>query len=173
MTIDFWLWVDIIKRYNHIISNEVLVMKKLFKTVLALTMVLAICFAFAGCKVVVAEGEWQCNKMRATFSYVDAEVDLLQFGGNMTIVLNDDNTMTIKGHIPAALPFDGYFANIDDSGKWSLDGDVITLDGANDYNLTWDNNKLIYTFDKQYADPDKMVGGKAATVTFTLEFIPA
>lgn len=148
-------------------------MKKLFKTVLALTMVLAICFAFAGCKVVVAEGEWQCSKMRATFSYVDAEVDLLQFGGNMTIVLNDDNTMTIKGHIPAALPFDGYFANIDDSGKWSLDGDVITLDGANDYNITWDNNKLIYTFDKQYADPDQMVGGKAATVTFTLEFIPA
>ena len=147
-------------------------MKKLLKSVLALTLVLAITFAFAGCKVVMADGEWTCNKMRATVSYADIEVDLLQFGGNMEIVLNDDDTMTIKGYIPSAAYLVGYSDVIDDSGKWSLDGDVITLDGAKDYQLTWDNNKLIYTFDKVYGKPDNMVGGKAATVTYTLEFIP-
>ena len=147
-------------------------MKKLLKSVLALTLVLAITFAFAGCKVVRAEGSWTCNKMRATASYADVEVDLLQFGGNMQIVLNDDETMSVKGYIPSAAFIGGFGEVIEDSGKWSLDGDVITLDGAEKYTLTWDNNKLIYTFDVVYSNPADMVGGKAATVTYTLEFVP-
>ena len=147
-------------------------MKKMLKSLLAVVLVVAICFAFAGCKIVVVDGEWTCNKMRATVSYTNAEVDLLQFGGNLELVLNDDESMTIKGFIPPAYPFDGYYANINDSGKWSLDGETVTLDGTDKYTLTWDNNKLVLEITKEYADPAEMVGGKAATLTIRCEFVP-
>ena len=146
-------------------------MKKLLKSVLALTLVLAITFAFVGCKVVKADGEWTCNKMRAAVSYTNAEVDLLQFGGNIELVLNENETMTIKGFIPPAYPFADYYAEIDDSGKWSLDGETVTLDGKDDYTLTWENGKLVYTITKVMFDPDEDVDGDEATVTITCEFV--
>ena len=38
-------------------------MKKFVKSILALTLVLAISFAFAGCKIVIIEGKWTATEM--------------------------------------------------------------------------------------------------------------
>ena len=147
-------------------------MKKLLKSVLALTLVLAITFAFAGCKIVMVEGEWTCNKMRSTVSYAKTEVDLLQLGGNLELVLNEDGTMSFEGYIPPSMPFAGHSKNIKESGNWSLDGEIVKLDGKNDYELTWDNNKLIYTIEVELIDPDVTVDGNGAKLTIVCEFIP-
>ena len=139
-------------------------MKKFLKSILTLSLVLAICFAFAGCKIVRAEGTWVCNKMTGTLSYTQEKADLLQLGGNMTIVLGEDGSMTIKGNIPTHNP-----DSVDESGTWELDGTTITLKGENTRTIEWNNNKLIYTIEQPVAPGSDEI---TATRTFVLEFVP-
>ena len=139
-------------------------MKKFVKSVLALTLVLAITFAFAGCKIVMPEGKWVCSKMKATFSHNDTTVDLVQLGGEMQLDINEDGTFEFAGFVPAALPYTTYTEVVADSGSWSVDKTTVVLDGTKNYEIGWAIGKLTYTTQQQIS-PD------GATVTIVCEMV--
>ena len=147
-------------------------MKKFLKSVLTLGLVLAITFAFAGCKIVQADGTWVCNKMKATVSYTNATVDLMQWGGEIELTLDEDGSMQIAGYIPAVTPYSDVMYVFADNGTWKLDGTTITLNGGEQRKLEWNNNKIIYTVEQILNDPDENTEGDEAKITIVCELVP-
>ena len=79
-------------------------MKKLVKSICIMAMVLAIVFAFAGCKIVILEGTWEMTEGTVEiFEYTDSDMtnlvrhttqDSIASGEKATFVVEEDGTGT-------------------------------------------------------------------------------
>lgn len=81
-------------------------MKKFVKSILALTLVLAISFAFAGCKIVILEGKWTATEYTVEkYVYADDEQTKivsytteypLEIGAQISFEIKDGGTCVIQ-----------------------------------------------------------------------------
>ena len=116
-------------------------MKKLVKSICIMAMVLAIVFAFAGCKIVILEGTWEMTEGTVEiFEYTDSDMtklvrhttqDSIASGEKATFVVEEDGTGTytvkmkdyISGSDVGPFVFDFTWEETDN-------GIVIEIDGA-------------------------------------------
>lgn len=140
-------------------------MKKFVKSILALTLVLAISFAFAGCKIVILEGKWTATEMTVeTYVYADdsqekaiaeTKVNLINAGAQFVVDIKENG----KGHASLSVPgVDGFLSeemNFDQDVTWSEKDGVVTVDFGNGEKLELENNntgKLVYQLTQEGED---------------------
>lgn len=146
-------------------------MKKFVKAVLALSLVLAISFAFAGCKIIITEGKWTATEMTVeTYVYADASqekiisetnINLINAGAQFVIDIKEKG----KGHASFSVPgVDGFFGeemNFDQDVTWSEKDGIIVVDFGDGDKLELENNntgKLVYQLTQESEDKtQKMV----------------
>ena len=145
-------------------------MKKFVKSVLALTLVLAISFAFAGCKIVILEGKWTATEMTVeNYIYVDdsqekaiveTKVDLVNAGAQFVVDIKEDG----KGHVNFSFPeiegFLGVEMSFDQDITWENKDGVVVVDMGEGNKLELENNntgKLVYQQTEESEDKTQKV----------------
>ena len=108
-------------------------MKKLLKTMLALTLVLAMSFAFAGCKIVIIEGNWTATEMTVeNYLYVDdsqekvvsqMKVDLIAAGVDFDVQIKEDGKFSYSYVMPELANVGFFELNEQGEGSWSENDD--------------------------------------------------
>ena len=126
-------------------------MKKLFKTMLALTLVIAMSFALAGCKIVIIEGNWTATEMTVeNYIYVDGsqekiisktQVDLIAAGAVFEVEIEEDGECNYRFVVPEIAGLGIFAFSEQGEGSWSKndDGDIeLTL--GTDESVVFENN---------------------------------
>ena len=151
-------------------------MKKFVKSILALTLVLAITFAFVGCKIVILEGKWTATEMTIeAYVYADesqekvvmeTKVDLVNAGAKFVVEVKEDG----KGHVVFSLPEDTGFVpvenNLDKDITWSEKDGNITINFGDETLELENNNTGKLVFQQTEESPDKMTK-TVVKMTFT------
>ena len=111
-------------------------MKKLFKTMLALTLVVAMSFALAGCKIVIIEGNWTATEMTVeNYVYVDGsqekvisqiQVDLIAAGAVFDVKIKENGKCDYSFVVPEIAGLGIFEFSEQGEGSWSKndDGDI-------------------------------------------------
>ena len=152
-------------------------MKKFVKSILALTLVLAISFAFAGCKIVIIEGKWTATEMTVEqYIYADdtqektiveTKANLLNAGAQFVVEIKEGGTGHASFLLPETEGFLGFEMEFDKDITWiEKDGKVVVDMGDGD-TLELENNntgKLVFQQTEENEDKTQKMDVK---ITFT------
>ena len=152
-------------------------MKKFVKSILALTLVLAISFAFAGCKIVIIEGKWTATEMTVEqYIYADdtqektiveTKANMINAGAQFVVEIKEGGTGHASFLLPETEGFLGFEMEFDQDITWTEKDGKVVVDMGDGDTLELENNntgKLVFQQTEENEDKtQKMV----VKITFT------
>ena len=152
-------------------------MKKFVKSILAFTLVLAISFAFAGCKIVIIEGKWTATEMTVEqYIYADdtqektiveTKANMINAGAQFVVEIKEGGTGHVSFLLPETEGFLGFEMEFDQDITWTEKDGKVVVDMGDGDTLELENNntgKLVFQQTEEKEDKtQKMV----VKITFT------